>query len=71
MSIASGILTLKVNDNGKGITQRQLNNPRSFGLAGIRERVRFWGGQSQFEGVRNQGTTMTVTIPLAEREDPV
>ncbi len=69
LSIASGILTLKVKDNGKGITQRQMENPRSFGLTGIRERVRFWGGQSHFEGAHNKGATMTVTIPLTEREN--
>lgn len=60
----SGVLKLKVKDNGKGITKSQLENPRSYGIMGIRERVRFWGGQSKFVGIPQKGTTMTVTIPL-------
>lgn len=29
---------LKITDNGKGITDKEISNPRSFGLMGIRER---------------------------------
>ena len=68
LKIASGLLTLKVKNNGKGITKSEMENPRSFGITGIRERVRFWGGQSCFKGTPNRGTTMTVTIPLKVRE---
>lgn len=57
-------LTLIVKDNGIGITDKQLSDPRSFGIIGIRERVRFRGGQTLIKGIPNQGTTMTVTIPL-------
>lgn len=59
-------MTLTVRDNGIGITAHQLSDPRSFGIIGIRERVRFRGGQAQFRGAANNGTTMTVTIPLDE-----
>jgi PAS domain S-box-containing protein len=68
LNIASGLLTLKVKNNGKGITKGEMENPRSFGIIGIRERVRFWGGQSHFKGTPNKGTTMTVTIPLQESD---
>lgn len=68
LKIESGTLTLRVKDNGKGITRSQMENPRSFGITGIRERVRFWGGHAHFEGAPNQGATMTVTIPLREEK---
>ena len=60
-------LTLKVSDNGKGISKKSLSSPGSLGIIGIRERVRFWNGGLQFKSVRNRGTTMIVSIPLNAR----
>jgi PAS domain S-box-containing protein len=57
-------LVLKVIDNGRGISKEEILSPRSFGIIGIRERVRFWGGQSAFVGIPNKGTTVTISIPL-------
>ncbi len=59
------MLKLKVRDNGIGIRKEQVSAPESFGLIGIRERVRFLGGQIDIKGVRNKGTTMSVSIPLS------
>jgi len=57
-------LVLKVVDNGQGISKEAISSPRSFGIIGIRERVRFWGGQSAFVGIPNKGTTVTISVPL-------
>ena len=57
-------LRLEVIDNGKGITVKQAEDPRSFGIIGIRERANLWGGSVQIAGVQNRGTTINVTIPL-------
>ena len=57
-------ILLKVKDNGKGITEKQISNPESFGLIGIRERVHLLGGYVKIIGIRDKGTTITVTIPL-------
>jgi len=59
-----GKLTLKVGDNGRGITEEQIYDSKSFGLIGIRERVAFLGGEIKIKGVRNKGTTITVSIPF-------
>jgi signal transduction histidine kinase len=59
---------LKVVDNGRGITERELASPRSFGLLGIRERVLFLGGEVDIVGTPGKGTTVRVEIPLAVRE---
>ena len=61
----AGNLVLKVADNGKGISKKELSSPDSFGIIGMRERVRFWNGQLLFSSARNKGTSMTVSIPLA------
>ena len=61
-----GQIELKVRDNGKGITEEQIGNPKSFGLIGIRERVKIFGGNNMMKGIANKGTVMTVKIPLQD-----
>ncbi len=56
-------ITLEVIDNGKGITDKQLSKPQSFGLIGIRERVYPWGGKVEISGYKNKGTKVMVSIP--------
>lgn len=57
-------LVLKIKDNGRGILKEEAEHPRSFGIIGIRERIRFRGGHSDFRGVPNKGTTVTVSLPV-------
>ena len=61
-----GQIELKVRDNGRGITEEQITNPKSFGLIGIRERVKIFGGNNVMRGVPDRGTLMTVRIPLRD-----
>jgi signal transduction histidine kinase len=56
-------IVLRVEDNGRGIDQKLLENPRSLGLMGLRERALALGGTIEFEGVEGQGTKARVTIP--------
>jgi len=63
-------LELRIHDNGKGISAEQITNPLSLGILGIHERVRFRGGQSLFTGSPDNGTTMTVSIPIIRRKEP-
>ncbi len=55
---------LRVKDNGKGITEKQISDPTSLGLIGIRERVHAWGGKVAIKSSRQSGTSITVRIPL-------
>jgi two-component system, NarL family, sensor histidine kinase UhpB len=64
LSFKDDDIVLKIRDNGRGITPDQMMKPQSFGIIGIRERVRFWGGTSTFEGVPGNGTTVAISIPL-------
>jgi len=66
-----GRIELSVRDNGRGITEEELTNPKSFGLIGIRERVKIFDGDSMMKGIPGQGTTVTVRIPVrAMQENP-
>ena len=62
----AGRIELTVRDNGRGITEEELTNPKSFGLIGIRERVKIFGGNNIIKGVPGQGTTVTVRMPVRD-----
>ena len=57
-------LVLEVKDNGRGISETELNDTRSIGVLGMRERAALLQGELQITGVPGQGTTVTVRIPL-------
>ena len=59
-------LILVVKDNGKGITQEQISDPKSYGLLGVRERAYIYGGKVTINGVKGEGTTVTVRIPRSK-----
>jgi signal transduction histidine kinase len=63
-----GQLMLTVEDNGRGISEGEISNTKSIGLLGMRERAALLGGKIFFSGVRGQGTTVTVRIPLSRPE---
>jgi signal transduction histidine kinase len=60
----NGKLILEVQDNGQGISEAAITNSRSFGLIGIRERAHSLGGEVTITGTRNEGTCLTVKMPL-------
>jgi signal transduction histidine kinase len=62
-------LCLEVTDNGIGITQWQIDNPRSFGMIGMRERAHLWGGAVHVRNIRPSGTNVRVVIPLGRGEE--
>lgn len=57
-------LTMEVSDNGRGITEENIANSKSFGLLGIKERALILGGEVEIIGVPEKGTTVTVRISL-------
>jgi PAS domain S-box-containing protein len=57
-------LTLTVRDNGIGILEDQINDSKSIGLMGIRERVRSHNGTLDILGRRDIGTAVIVKIPI-------
>ena len=60
----NGRLSLHVEDNGRGIRQDEINDSKSFGLIGIQERARSWGGSVEIIGTPEEGTSITVIIPF-------
>jgi PAS domain S-box-containing protein len=58
-----GALTLIITDDGIGIPDGKANAPTSFGLLGIRERLRPHGGQLTLTPGPRGGTVVHVTLP--------
>lgn len=57
-------LTMTVRDNGIGISPEQMQNPRSIGLIGMRERARHVGGMLRISGKQGAGTEVSISIPV-------
>ena len=57
-------LVLEVQDDGIGITPAEVSDPRSIGLAGMRERAQLVGGRFSISSATGAGTTVRVQIPL-------
>ncbi|UCE19515.1 MAG: PAS domain S-box protein [Gemmatimonadota bacterium] len=57
------LVELRVQDNGRGITDEESSDHQSFGLIGMRERVHFFGGELAIHGTAGQGTTVVARIP--------
>jgi len=62
-------ILLSVEDNGKGVTEKQITDPKSFGLIGMRERVHFFSGKVRITGARNKGTSLVISIPIEKEAD--
>jgi two-component system sensor histidine kinase UhpB len=62
------VLELHVHDNGRGITPEEMNDPKSFGLIGIRERAQYWRGAVEINGKPEVGTTIFVQFPMPLKE---
>lgn len=64
LSDAENVLTLEVKDNGKGISQTELNKPTAFGIRGLHERAKTVGGWLDVSTHCNTGTSIILSVPL-------
>ena len=66
LSWIDSVLTLEVRDNGKGISKSQIQNSKSLGLLGMRERAFNFGGELTLEGFPGKGTRVSLQLPVKE-----
>jgi len=60
------MIALTIQDDGVGITQAPVVG-RSFGLAGMTERVAMLGGTAKVVSAKNKGTRIEVKVPATQR----
>jgi signal transduction histidine kinase len=66
LSLARGVLSVEVSDNGRGLAPDDLAKARSFGIRGLRERAETVGGWVDLSSGPN-GTTMILSVPVQVR----
>jgi PAS domain S-box-containing protein len=63
-----GEFVLTISDNGRGIIDEEKSGEKSLGLLGMRERAHLIGGEVNITGVADQGTMVTVRVPVPDAE---
>jgi signal transduction histidine kinase len=66
MYIEEGTLYLEINDDGRGAAEAAMQNPKSFGITGMRERALLLGGALDIRGEGGKGTSVLLRMPLRE-----
>ncbi|HXE62943.1 MAG TPA: histidine kinase [Bryobacteraceae bacterium] len=56
-------LIIRLQDDGKGITESQISDPRSLGILEMNERAARIGGAFSIQGSPGAGTTVTIFAP--------
>ena len=64
LTLARGVLSLEVADNGVGLTREDLAKAKSFGIRGLHERASTVGGSIDLSS-DGRGTTLLLTLPLS------
>lgn len=66
LSNTPALLTLRINDNGRGFAAEADTHgkPGHFGCIGIRERCRKIGAEAEWQSQPGKGTSVIVTLPL-------
>jgi signal transduction histidine kinase len=59
---------MEIGDDGRGIAKEEIENPKSIGLTGMRERAYAVRGSLTITGIRGEGTTVTLSVPLNHGE---
>ena len=70
LSGSGDMLRLEIEDDGRGIVEANLRGKRSLGLKGMRERVRYLGGEVDIGVAPRGGTRVRVRVPRVAAPEP-
>ncbi|MGS0742407.1 sensor histidine kinase [Glaciimonas sp. GG7] len=60
----NNVITVEIRDNGKGINTQQLLGRDAWGILGMHERTRQFGGKLKISGTAVTGTAVVLHLPL-------
>jgi two-component system sensor histidine kinase UhpB len=69
LTAEDGGVTLRVQDNGRGMTDAEMRHPTGLGILGMRERVALMGGEVRLTRGPRHGTIVTVRLPQHGKSD--
>ena len=64
LSKLTGQIQLTISDNGIGISESEINSPKSFGLISMKERAASLGGTLEIIPEFKYGTTIRFSFPI-------
>ncbi len=68
LTLAGGVLSIEVTDNGRGLSTEDLAKARSFGIRGLHERAETVGGWVDISS-NPGGTTLILSVPTSGPEN--
>ncbi|HET7185183.1 MAG TPA: GAF domain-containing sensor histidine kinase [Terriglobales bacterium] len=68
MTRENALIRLYIEDDGQGMSKPSGFTGRSFGLAGMRERISMLGGSVKVTSTKGVGTRIEVTLPAPQRQ---
>ena len=57
-------LVMEISDNGKGFSVHSIQDKKTLGILGMRERVYLMNGDYSIESTPGKGTVVKVAIPV-------
>jgi two-component system, NarL family, sensor histidine kinase UhpB len=63
LGVENGVVSLEIEDDGRGIAAADIAKSRSLGLKGMRERVTYLGGAFEVGRAARGGTRVRVSVP--------
>ena len=66
LTASDGAFVLQIQDDGVGLSEKDLVKPTSHGIRGMRERARQFGGDISVSSKPGGGTTLVVTVPRGQ-----
>lgn len=66
LGMEGGEVLLRIEDDGRGISDDDRTKTRSFGLKGLRERAYYLGGSAEIGPASGGGTRITIRIPATK-----
>ena len=68
IAIVGDTLAVTIADNGRGITEEEIEHSNSLGLLGMKERMHSIGGKIFISGTQGAGTVVRLIIPLQRQK---
>ncbi len=62
-------ISFSIRDNGRGIDEEDMKKTRSFGLVGMRERIKAMHGEFTVTSTLGEGTHLEIKLPLSTSTD--
>jgi signal transduction histidine kinase len=67
LSMKDSSLILNITDNGIGFNAKEIENKKTLGLLGMKERTLIMGGSYEITSKPGKGTTVVIIVPIQNK----